>query len=185
MWAAAGPAAEAGWVCGGGEGGQGWAGCRNVGGTGWLRPARPGARAPYPPLGPSASLIEREVGEVCHLRTGWGRGPGSWVLREKGAGGLGSRVLGELAAGAWTPVPGSWQIDPFSWRNRARLPSGHQLSSLRTSLLFPAQPGPALPLGTHYLPCLHQGPGFPGTHLWPRLVPGEGAWGRAGAWGWL
>lgn len=59
--AGAAPAAEV-WVCGGGKGGQGWAGFRNVGGTGWPRPAPPGARAPYPPLGPSASLMEQGRG---------------------------------------------------------------------------------------------------------------------------
>lgn len=76
MWAAAGP--EAGWVCGSGKGGQGWAGFRNVGGPGWLRPARLGARAPYPPLDnpPPISIPEKlEKGEVSHLGRGARLGP--------------------------------------------------------------------------------------------------------------
>lgn len=40
-----------------------------MGGPGWLRPARLGARAPYPPLGSSASLVEQGRGAVCHPRT--------------------------------------------------------------------------------------------------------------------
>lgn len=84
------------------------------------------------------------------------------------------------AAGLLSQDPGRQSCS--HWGNHALSPSGlaswHQLSLLRTSLSFPAQLDPALPLGTHYLPCLCQGPGFPGTHLWPRPVPGEGCGAR-------
>lgn len=44
---------------------------------------------------------------------------------------------------------------------------------------FPSPPSLAhpCPLETYYFAMLCQGPGFPGTHLWPRPVPEEGAWG--------
>lgn len=103
---------------------------------------------------------------MCHLRT---------VYRVEGPD-PGSQGRRELRAG--TPVPGSWQIELLASGKQALSLSGlaswPELSILRTSGPFPAQPGPALPLGTHYLPCLCQGPGFPGTHLWLRPAPWEG-----------
>lgn len=95
--------------------------------------------------------------------------------------------------GAWPPE--SWRnrrLGPgllLSWGSHALLPSGlaswHQLSVFRTSFPFPAQHDPALLLGTHYLPFLCPGPGFPAPTSGPslsqgrghgaRLVPGAGA----------
>ena len=85
-----------------------------------------------------------------------------------------------------SPVPGSWQIELLASGKQALSLSGlaswPELSVLRTSVPFPAQPGPALPLGTHYLPCLCQGPGFPGTHLWLRPAPWEGGGSKLVPW---
>lgn len=91
---------------------------------------------------------------------------------------LGLLGPGGVGGWAWTLVPRSWQIEPFSSGNHALSPSGlaswHQLSVLRTSLPFPAQPGPALPLGTHYLPCLCQGLDSLAPTSGPSLSQGRG-----------
>lgn len=178
-------------MCGGGEGGQGWAGCRNVGGTGWLRPARLGARAPYPPLGPSASLMAGWRGELrCvtweqdrfeTLDIPGSEGEGNWRLRLLGPGGVGGW--------AWTPGPRSWQIGPFSSETALSPPPGWH-PGISSQFLEPPFPSPPslvqpCPWGPTICGACARGLDSRRPTSGPRPVPGEGAWGQAGAWGWV